>query len=126
MKLLLDTHAFLWWLNDDSKLSVEAREAITSPDSIIYISAASIWEISIKAKLGKIEPGTDDLVEEIVANDFFELPIDARHALLAGNLPRHHDDPFDRMLVAQAKLEKLVLVTRDAKLQDYEVSILST
>lgn len=126
MRLLLDTHAFLWWLDDSPKLSEEARQAIASPVSTVYISSASIWEISIKAKLGKLKLVSSDPVQEIDANNFLELPIEASHAWRAGNLPRHHEDPFDRMLIAQAQSEELILVTRDSAFQDYGVSILPT
>ncbi|HTQ79111.1 MAG TPA: type II toxin-antitoxin system VapC family toxin, partial [Thermoanaerobaculia bacterium] len=102
MKLLLDTHAFLWWLADDPKLRAETREAVADPKTVVYVSAASVWEIAVKARLGKLEAGSANLYEEIGANDFLELPISARHAVLAGALPHHHNDPFDRMLIAQA------------------------
>ena len=124
MRLLLDTHAFLWWLDDNPKLGAEAREAIASPSSTVYISSASIWEISIKVKIGKLEIASPDLVQEIEASHFIHLPIEAHHAWLAGSLPRHHDDPFDRMLLAQAQSEELVLVTRDPALQGYGVPLL--
>lgn len=126
MRLLLDTHAFLWWLNDDPKLTDQARTALEDPTTLVYVSAVSIWEIAIKVKLGKFDLGEIDPVEEIAANDFLELPVTARHAHAAGALPRHHDDPFDRMLIAQARLEDLVLVSHDTKFKDYEVQILST
>ena len=126
MKLLLDTHAFLWWLTDDPKLKEEARSAMTDSAAMVYVSAASVWEIAIKAKLGKLDLGETDPVGEIGANDFWELPIEARHAQAAGHLPRHHEDPFDRMLIAQAQVEKLVIVSHDSKFAAYEVEILST
>lgn len=125
MRLLLDTHSFLWWLEDNPKLGERAREAIIDPTAVVFVSAASIWEIAIKAKLGKIDVVSPDLVQEIVANDFAELPMAARHAVTAGNLPRHHDDPFDRMLIAQAKIEDLIIVTRDPAFQEYGVRMLS-
>ncbi len=124
MKLLLDTHAYLWWLADDSRLSTQARDAMADPTTVVYVSAASIiWEISIKSELGKLEVEGDP-VKEIWSNGFVELPMTAQHADHAGHLPRHHDDPFDRMLVAQARMEHLVLVSRDAVLKDYDVSLL--
>jgi PIN domain nuclease of toxin-antitoxin system len=126
LRLLLDTHAFLWWLNDDSKLLAEARAAISDDAATVYVSAATIWELSIKARLGKLDLGDTDPVGEIAANDFLELPISARHALAAGELPRHHDDPFDRMLIAQAQSEDLVLVTHDSKIEPYGVAMLAT
>ncbi len=123
-RLLLDTHAFLWWLADDPALGAVARAAIADPAAVVYISAASVWEISIKAQLGRIEVLDADLVAEISANDFAELPIAARHADRAGRLPPHHADPFDRMLVAQAQLEGLVCVTRHPSFEAYGVPIL--
>lgn len=126
MRLLLDTHTFLWWLNDDPRLRAAAREAIADPLATIYVSAATIWELAIKARLGKLDLEDIDPVEEIAANDFFELPISAVHSFVAGSLPRHHDDPFDRMLVAQAQLEDLVIVTHDTKIEPYGVAILAT
>jgi PIN domain nuclease of toxin-antitoxin system len=126
VKLLLDTHAFLWWLMDDSKLKESARNALADSAATVYVSAASIWEIAIKTKLGKLDLEDIDPVEEIAANDFVELPMRARHAHAAGSLPRHHDDPFDRMLIAQAQVEDMVLVSHDSKFEAYEVKLLST
>lgn len=125
MNLLLDTHAFLWWLADDAGLSSAARRAIAEPSAIVHVSAASLWEIAIKRALGKLEVESPDLAAEIPANGFVELPITGRHALAAGALPRHHDDPFDRMLVAQALSEDLVLVTRDPAVDFYGVPTLA-
>lgn len=124
IRLLLDTHAFVWWLTDDPALGEKAREAIADPGAVVYVSAASIWEIAIKAQLGRIDILDADLVAEIAANDFAELPIAARHADRAGRLPPHHADPFDRMLVAQAQLEGLVCVTRDPTFEAYGVPVL--
>jgi len=124
VRLLLDTHAFLWWLNDDPKLHDAAREAISAPRTTVWISAATIWEISIKRAIGKLLIDRGDLVEEISANEFIELPISARHALVAGGLPKHHKDPFDRMLIAQAQVEALTLVTGDSAFGAYGVQTL--
>ncbi|HJY80191.1 MAG TPA: type II toxin-antitoxin system VapC family toxin [Candidatus Binatia bacterium] len=125
-RLLLDTHAFLWWLSNNPKLGKKAREAIADETSLVHVSAATIWEIAIKAQLGKIDPGTDRIDQEIPANDFVELPISAQHALRAGNLLPHHNDPFDRMLIAQAQIEDLIVVTHDTVFRSYEIKILST
>jgi PIN domain nuclease of toxin-antitoxin system len=125
MNLLLDTHAFLWWLADDPALRKEARQAVADPSAIVHVSATTLWEISIKRALGKLEVESPDLAAEIPANGFVELAITGRHALAAGSLPRHHDDPFDRMLVAQALAEDLVLVTRDPALEPYGVRTLA-
>ncbi len=124
MRFLLDTHAYLWWLSDDPTLSTRAREGMADPAAIIYVSAASLWEISIKNHLGKLE-FEGDPVKEIWSNGFVELPMAAKHADHAGRLPRHHDDPFDRMLVAQATLEHLTLVSRDSAFEAYGVSLLA-
>lgn len=125
MKLLLDGHAFLWWLVEDPKLGAVARKAVADPASLVHVSAATVWELSIKAVLGKLDLDGADLVEEIEANDFVELPMTARHSFAAASLPRHHDDPFDRMLIAQAQMEGLTVVTKDSAFRDYGVAILS-
>ncbi|MGD0947161.1 MAG: type II toxin-antitoxin system VapC family toxin [Candidatus Binatia bacterium] len=126
MRLLLDTHAFLWWLSDDRKLCTAARDAIREPHAIVHVSAATIWEIAIKAKLGRLDVRDSDLVAEIAANGFAELAITARHAQSAGALPQHHDDPFDRMLIAQAQMEDLILVTHDSRFRRYGAQVLAT
>jgi len=124
VRLLLDSHAFLWWLLDDQRLSARARSAMLEPSTVVYVSAATVWELAVKAALGRLDLGGADLVEEIAANGFAELPITAAHASAAGALPRHHDDPFDRMLVAQAGLEGLHCVTRDPAFAAYGVEVL--
>ena len=122
MRLLLDTHALLWWLDADPRLDPAAVSAIGDADTVM-VSAASAWEIAIKQALGKLT-GPDDLAGELVTNGFTPLPITVAHASTAGALPPHHPDPFDRMLVAQARLEGLTLVTRDPRLADYGVALL--
>jgi PIN domain nuclease of toxin-antitoxin system len=124
LNLLLDTLVYLWWLRDDRSLAVAARETIADPASVVYVSAATIWEAGIKIALGRLDIGKADLVEEVGANQFEHLPITAEHAWIAASLPRHHDDPFDRVLVAQALSESLVLVSRDPKLDPYDVKLL--
>ena len=124
MRLLLDTHALLWWLQDHPRLGREARRLIADPKSIIHVSAASVWELSIKLALGKLRVDRADLPGEIEANGFIELPITPRHAWQAGALPRHHDDPFDRMLVAQSRLEELTLLTHDSVFEKYQLPVL--
>ena len=99
-RLLLDTHAFLWWLDESPKLRRDARTAIADSTALVHVSAITIWEITIKAQLGRLEPGTDRIDQEIAVNGFVELPISAHHALVAEQLPPHHGDPFDRMLIA--------------------------
>ncbi len=122
MRLLLDSHAYLWWLADDPRLGGAARRAILQPSAVVYVSAATVWELAIKQALGRLDTGDADLVDEIAANGFVELPVAAAHARAAAALPRHHDDPFDRMLVAQAQLEGLELVTRDPAFAAYGVT----
>ena len=123
MRLLLDTHALLWWLADDPVLSSQARGAIADRANLVAVSAASAWEISIKRALGKLV-APDDLETQVEANDFVALPITLAHGLAAGSLPRHHDDPFDRMLVAQAQAEGFAVVTRDTRLARYGIDLL--
>ena len=123
MNLLLDTHVLLWWLSDDSALGTEARAAIANPETEVFVSAASAWEIAIKVGLGKLD-APDDLEAALVANSFQPLPIEVAHALAADRLPEHHRDPFDRMLIAQAMVEGLTLVTHDRAFGAYEVALL--
>lgn len=118
MKILLDTHIFLWWIKGESRLSKMARNFILDA-SEVYISSASIWEAAIKTGLGKLEVDMEDLVNAITASGFLELPILAKHAAMVTQLPNHHRDPFDRMLVAQAICEPLQLLTFDKILGDY-------
>lgn len=122
--LLLDTHVFLWWQLDDAQLSVAARARIAA-EARVFVSAASVWEASIKASLGKLE-----LPEPISAalgkHGFLPLPITCLHAEAASRLPYHHRDPFDRMLIAQAQTEGLLLVTHDMLFKGYDVNVLWT
>ena len=123
MKLLLDTHALLWWLAGAEHLARPAHDAIAETQ-VVVVSAASAWEIGIKQALGKLT-GPDDLEAEMVTNGFTPLDMSMRHALTAARLPPHHDDPFDRMLVAQALVEGLTLVSRDQRLGAYGVPLLA-
>ncbi|MEB3188541.1 MAG: type II toxin-antitoxin system VapC family toxin [bacterium] len=123
MILLLDTHVLLWWLASPEDLVEGARKAIESPTNDVVVSAASIWEMAIKQSLGKLSlPG--DPVEAITALGFHLLPITAAHGWRAGRLPPLHRDPFDRLLVAQADSESLVLVTRDRDIPRYGIPVL--
>jgi len=122
VKILLDTHVYLWWLRDDRKLTRKLAEAIADPAHTVLVSAASVWEAAIKSALGRLDVD-GDLVAEIEANGFVELPVTARHAQLAGALPRHHEDPFDRLLVAQAALEGVRLAAVDPAFRHYDVAL---
>jgi len=124
VRLLLDTHALLWWLEDDPKLDREALAAINDPESWVAVSAVSAWEISVKEALGKLK-APRDLTAALAANNLAELPITVSHALRAGALPPHHADPFDRMLIAQAELEGLTIVTRDPGFEPYGIRLLA-
>ncbi len=120
MTLLLDTHAFLWWLDDPSLLSKPARKAIADGKNTVYVSAAVVWEISIKKALGKLK-APDDLEAAMTANRFLPLPVTIPHALAVQSLPGIHRDPFDRLLIAQAKHEGFKLVSRDSNVPLYGV-----
>lgn len=122
--MLLDTHALLWALESPEKLAGAARTAVASPRNAVFVSPASVWEISIKSALNKLRV-PPDLIQSIEIVGFRELPITAFHAERAGSLPLHHTDPFDRMLVAQAQAEGLILVTRDANILRYGIRTLT-
>ena len=124
MRLLLDTHAFLWWVADDRRLSRKARAAIASRDSACYLSLASVWEMAIKVSLDRLTlpSGVDRFVsEQLAANEFEALPIDLRHSGDVARLPFHHRDPFDRLLVAQALSDELTIVSADPVFGKYGV-----
>lgn len=123
MRLLLDTHVLLWALSQPALLTSEARAVIGDGASDVLVSPASAWEIAIKRAKGKLA-GPGDLAAEIEHAAFIPLPVTIAHALAAGALPPHHGDPFDRMLIAQAQLEGLTIVTRDPRFGDYSVSVL--
>ena len=118
MRILLDTHIFLWYLAASRKLPKSVFNQIEIAE-VVFISAASIWEASIKIKQGRLQANTDDLIAGIASSGFIELPITATHGALAANLPEYHRDPFDRMLVAQAMVEPLRLLTADELLRRY-------
>ncbi len=118
MRLLLDTHVYLWSVTASRQLKNGVRDYLASAQ-IVYVSAASIWEIAIKARLGKIEGDPDALALAIEASGFQELPVTARHAAAVAKLPMHHTDPFDRLLLAQAFTEPLRLITADRALAVY-------
>ena len=119
-RLLLDTHVLLWWLSDDSRLGEASRQEISNPRNQVYVSAASTWEISIKKSTGKLV-APEDLDAIVECEGFDKLPITLFHGDQAGLLPEHHKDPFDRMLVAQAQSDGLVIVTNDEKITQYNI-----
>ncbi|MGZ4278722.1 MAG: type II toxin-antitoxin system VapC family toxin [Solirubrobacteraceae bacterium] len=119
-RLLVDTHALLWWLTDDAGLSNTARGALADPANDVLVSAASVWEIAIRRALGKLE-APDDLPDHIAAQGFGWLPVAAEHAGRVRDLPPHHRDPFARLLVAQALSERMAIVSADARFGVYGV-----
>lgn len=124
MRLLLDTHAFLFWITDSDELSVRAREHIEDPENELYLSAVSGWEIAIKTKLNRLAlPGPPERVitEQMAYNHIQSLSIQMSHALNTFHLPQLHRDPFDRMLVAQSRVEEIPILTRDPAISQYEV-----
>lgn len=122
MNLLLDTHVLIWW-DEGRRIAAEARRAIKEADGV-YVSAASAWEVAIKTGLGRLRPRRT--VEQAVAESGFqELPITFRHAERVAVLPPHHRDPFDRLLVAQAEVEELTLVTRDPVFARYSIALVA-
>jgi len=123
VKLLLDTHALIWWAAASRKLARSVRERIDDPANEVLISSAAIWELEIKAQTGKLL-APDDAADMIAEWGFVALEISPEHARLAAHLPEHHRDPFDRMLVAQTYLEDAVLVTADRTLGRYGVATL--
>ncbi|MGH3488618.1 MAG: type II toxin-antitoxin system VapC family toxin [Actinopolymorphaceae bacterium] len=122
MRMLLDTHVVLWWLADDPTLADEVKSTIDD-ELDVFVSAATVWEIGIKQALGKLQSPLD-LGAQVRDSDLGELPIRFDHAIAAAALPRVHRDPFDRMLIAQARCERLTLVTRDPTIQTYDVDTL--
>ena len=120
-RVLLDTHIFIWWLTDDEKLAKKQKRTIQNSSNVIIVSAVTAWEIAIKRAAGKIDFPVE--IEELIVNEGFEpLPISVKHGELAGNLPPIHADPFDRMLVAQAMIEELVIMTVDRRIPKYEIN----
>jgi PIN domain nuclease of toxin-antitoxin system len=124
MKLLLDTHTILWWQRDDRRLGRPARRAIAGAD-IVWVSAASGWEVAIKSALGRLRL-TEPFAVLLAADDFTELPVTLAHAARMETLPHHHTDPFDRILVAQALTEQATIVSHDRALAPYGVPMLWT
>ncbi|MBK5990971.1 type II toxin-antitoxin system VapC family toxin [Streptomyces microflavus] len=123
MRLLLDTHVILWWLGDSDELSDQVKDLLDTEPSV-HLSAVSAWEIAIKQSLGKLD-GPDDLAERVRDSQFTSLPITAGHGVRAGRLPALHRDPFDRILVAQAQIEGMTVVTRDKWIPQYDVPVMA-
>jgi PIN domain nuclease of toxin-antitoxin system len=124
LRLLLDTHALLWWLLDDAELPAGARAAIEVAEEV-RVSAASVWEIAIKQRLGKLPElalAAAELPSLVRESGFLSLPVEDRHAAAVASLPLHHRDPFDHLLIAQAQLEQLTLVTRDPQFAAYGIA----
>ena len=123
MKALLDTHTFIWWLKDDPSLSSLARQTVTNPDVEIFVSAATIWEIATKIRIGKLDPAPfqNGIEAEILAESFSAIPVTPAHAEKAGYLDHKHKDPFDRMLIAQALVEGLVIISNETLFDQFDV-----
>lgn len=121
-RLLLDTHVVLWWLSDDRRLGAQARRLIANSGNHVAVSAASVWEMAIKSSIGKLSV-PDDVTGAVVDCGFAPLAITMEHAARVGELPLVHRDPFDRMLIAQAQVERLELITGDAGLGEYQVNL---
>jgi len=120
---LLDTHTFLWWLSDSDQLSGQARKIISDSDNRIFMSCASQWEIAIKVSINRLTFPMDEMETELVKNGFEFLNITTPHIMRTTSLPLHHRDPFDRMLIAQAQSESLILISKDHIFPKYGISI---
>ena len=123
MRLLLDTHALLWWLSDDAQLGPAARDLIADPAHDVFVSVVSLWEIQVKARVGKLTADLAAILEEMEAQAFELLPIRPAHLLRLGGLPAHHRDPFDHLLIAQAMIEGAAFVTADRQISGYGVQV---
>jgi PIN domain nuclease of toxin-antitoxin system len=125
MKLLFDTHTFLWWDSEPEKLPARILELCTNPENRLLLSAASVWEMQIKIQLGKLKINMPlaDLIHQQQENGIESLSVQFSHVLAVGNLPPHHKDPFDRMLVAQALVEDAVLISADPLISQYPVRV---
>ncbi len=123
-RILLDTHALIWWFNGDEKLGINAREQISNPENNIYVSAATVWEMSIKQQMGKLV-APEDIESKVEQAGFNSLPISLFHGQQAGKLPLHHKDPFDRMLIAQAQAEGLQILTKDEHFPAYGIRLIN-
>ena len=127
MKALLDTHVFLWWVLDDERLTPFVRDFVADVKNELFLSAASCWEMMIKARIGRLtfpESPEKFIPYQMNKNKLIGLPVQIAHALHIQSLPEHHKDPFDRMLVAQAQVERMPIITNDRLLAEYDVKIL--
>ncbi|CNH93728.1 PilT domain-containing protein [Yersinia aldovae] len=123
-RLLIDTHVFIWWLTNDPSLNSLTRSVISKGGNIVYVSTITPWEISIKHSIGKLEFDAD-IDEAMERNNFYALSISHAHAEQAGNLPRHHGYPFNRMLIAQSQMEGLILVSADTAFRPYGIRLMN-
>jgi PIN domain nuclease of toxin-antitoxin system len=126
MNLLLDTHAFLWAIDNSPQLSESARTAIIDGNNVVFVSAATAWEIAVKKAIGKLTIPQGSYLDELRVHRFTPLDITTEHALAVEMLPHHHRDPFDRLLIAQAQMERLTLITRDPRIKQYAVPVIET
>jgi PIN domain nuclease of toxin-antitoxin system len=127
MRVLLDTHAFIWWVTNDSQLSDAARAYIADPDNDVFLSTASAWEIVIKVNIGKLilpEPPESYIPSRLASNQLESLPIQMNHVLQVSALPNHHRDPFDRILIAQSQVEQMPILTADNLIAQYSVNVI--
>jgi len=121
VRLLLDTHALLWWLSDDAQLGPYVRDLIADPANEVLVSVVSLWEIQVKARVGRLTADMQDILDAVEAQAFALLPIKPAHLVRLGTLPAHHRDPFDRMLIAQAIVEGASFVSEDRHTANYPV-----
>ncbi len=127
MRVLLDTHAFIWWVTNNSQLSDAARACIADSDNNVFLSTASAWEIVIKVNIGKLilqEPPKSYIQSRLDSNQFESLPIQMNHVLQVTALPNHHRDPFDRLLIAQSQAEEMPILTADYLIVQYSVNVI--
>jgi PIN domain nuclease of toxin-antitoxin system len=125
VKLLLDTHALLWWLDDDTRLSPTARELIADPANDVLVSAVSLWEIVVKARIGKLDADIADILRVVDESGFTRLGVTDAHLRVLRDLPQHHRDPFDHLLIAQAMAEHAEFCSADAWAQAYGVRLVA-
>jgi PIN domain nuclease of toxin-antitoxin system len=123
MNLLLDTHVLIWWLEGSKHLGSGAKKAMLLPGVVLWISAVSVWEMAIKSGIGRLrlKELPETTIPTLLSHGLRDLPINIKHALTVRNLPLHHSDPFDRMLIAQAQCEELTLVTADPAIAAYDI-----